>query len=107
MNPKNPYFVLEIASDTTPGEIERAGRKLLGLIEVGSEKAAKYTCSFGTFDRDPTMIREAMAELRDPQKRARHALLASLLSGDANADSAAGLDAPLANAFALAGYPGL
>jgi curved DNA-binding protein CbpA len=107
MNPKNPYFVLEIAADATPGEIERAGRKLLGLIEVGSEKAATYTCAFGTFDRDPTMIREAMSELRDPQKRARHSLLASLLGGAGAAESAAALDAPLANAFALAGYPGL
>jgi hypothetical protein len=106
MNPKNPYFVLEIVADATPGEIERAGRKLLGLIDVGSEKAVKYTCSFGTFDRDATMIREAMAELRDPKKRARHSLLASLLATDA-AESNVALDAPLANAFALAGYPGL
>jgi curved DNA-binding protein CbpA len=107
MNPKNPYFVLEIASNATPGEIERAGRKLLGLVDVGSEKAVKYTCSFGTFDRDATMIREAMAELRDPRKRARHALLASLLSSDGSSEDATELDAPLANAFALAGFPGL
>lgn len=107
MNANNPYFVLEIAADATPGEIERAGRKLLGLIEVGSEKAAHYTCSFGTFDRSPTMIREAMAELRDPKKRARHALLASLLSADVTANSETALDAPLTDAFALAGYSGL
>jgi hypothetical protein len=107
MNPKNPYFVLEIAADATPGEIERAGRKLLGLIDVGSEKVVKYTCSFGTFDRDATMIREAMAELRDPKKRARHSLLASLLATDVDSETDTALDAPLANAFALAGYPGL
>ncbi|MEO7112014.1 MAG: hypothetical protein ABI183_16340 [Polyangiaceae bacterium] len=107
MNPKNPYFVLEIAANATPGEIERAGRKLLALIDVGSEKVVEYTCSFGVFPRDATMIREAMAELRDPRKRTRHSLLASLLSADAGPDSETALDAPLANAFALAGYPGL
>jgi len=107
MNPKNPFFVLEIASNSTPGEVERAGRKLLGLVEVGSEKVAHYTCSFGTFDRDATMIREAMSELRDPHKRARHALLASLLATDPDPDHSPAIDSPLADAFALAGYPGL
>jgi curved DNA-binding protein CbpA len=107
MNPKNPYFVLEIAATATPGEAERAGRKLLGLLEVGSEKTASYKCSFGTFDRDATMIREAMAELRDPKKRARHSLLASLVIADASTPRETELDDPLANAFALAGYPGL
>ncbi|MEO8878159.1 MAG: hypothetical protein ABI461_21380 [Polyangiaceae bacterium] len=108
MNANNPYFILEIAPTATPGEIERAGRKLLGLIEIGSESAVKYTCSFGTFQRDATMIREAMSDLRDPKKRARHALLASLL-GDTAAPSsqAEELDAPLDDAFALAGFPGL
>ncbi len=107
MNPKNPYFVLEIDANATPGEAERAGRKLLGLLEVGSKKTATYTCSFGTFDRDATMIREAMAELRDPKKRARHSLLASLVVAEASAAGETALDDPLANAFALAGYPGL
>ena len=106
MNPENPYFILEIDATAAPGEIERAGRKLLGLLDVGSEKVVKYTCSFGTFDRDATMIREAMSELRDPKKRARHALLASLLGASA-ASSEVDIDAPLADAFALAGYPGL
>jgi curved DNA-binding protein CbpA len=107
VNPKNPFFVLELPSAATPGEIERAGRKLIGLLEVGSEKAAKYTCSFGTFDRDTTAIREAMAELRDPEKRARHAMLASLLAVEEMAASEEAIDAPLPDAFALAGYPGL
>jgi len=106
MNPENPYFILEIDAAATPGEIERAGRKLLALLEVGSENVAQYTCSFGTFHRDATMIREAMSELRDPKKRARQALLASLLGASA-ASSEVDIDAPLADAFALAGYPGL
>lgn len=108
MKSDNPFFVLELDPASSPGEIERTGRKLVGLLEVGSEKAAQYTCFAGTFARDATMVREAMAALRDPKKRARFAATASLFRAVAPATlSADDLDAPLADAFALGGYPGL
>ncbi|HEX7664578.1 MAG TPA: hypothetical protein VF407_08710 [Polyangiaceae bacterium] len=106
MNPKNPFFVLELPPAATPGEIERAGRKLLALLDVGSAAASTYECAFGSFPRDATLIREAMATLRDPKTRAKEALLASLIAppnGVVDPD----LDAPLPEAFALAGFPGL
>ncbi len=106
MNPKNPFFVLEIPSKATPGEIERAGRKLIALLDVGGAAATKYQCAFGAFPRDATMIREAMAVLRDPKQRAKEALLASLIAPPSDA-LAPDLDAPLPDAFALAGFPGL
>ena len=71
MNPRNPFYVLEVAAAASPGEIERQGRKLLALLDVGAAKARSYRCPLGTFARDATMVREAMAALRDPPRRAR------------------------------------
>ena len=108
MKVDNPFFVLELATNASPGEIERAGRKILGLLEVGSEKAATYTCFAGTFPRDATTVREAMAALRDPKRRARSAATAMILGGEPlAADPEDEFDAPLPDAFALAGLLGL
>jgi hypothetical protein len=109
MEPRNPYYVLEVAADASPGEIERQGRKLLGLIEVGSAKASTYRTPFGTFTRDETMVREAMAQLRDPARRAKESFLAGLLALDGGEDESipTHLDAPLADAFLIGGYRGL
>lgn len=106
MNPRNPFFVLDLPPSATPGEIERAGRKLIALLEVGGAAATQYVCAFGTFPRDATMIREAMNVLRDPKQRAKESLLASLIA-PASAAPTPDLDAPLPDAFALAGLPGL
>jgi hypothetical protein len=106
MVPKNPFYILELGHEASPGEIERQGRKLLGLFEVGSKKAATYTCPLGTFERDATMVREAMAALRDPKRRAKEACLVSLLTGD-DASSVRDPDSPLDDAFLAGGYLGL
>lgn len=109
MNPKNAYYVLELAHDASPGEIERQGRKLLGLLELGAAKAATYTCPLGTFRRDGTMVREAMAALRDPKRRVREALLVRVLAREP-ADKPfvdVDVDAPLPDAFRIGGYEGL
>ncbi len=110
MNPKNPYYVLELGADATPAEIEREGKKLLGLLAVGATRALTYTCALGTFPRDETLVRESVAILRDPGERARRGCLARLLvvAPDGRLTTeATPLDAPLPDAFALAGYPGL
>lgn len=107
MRPENPFLVLEIDPGASPGEIERAGRKILGLLEVGSEKAAKYTCFAGTFPRDATLVREAMAALRDPKRRPRFAGTAMILGGPLATETEEELDAPLADAFELADFRGL
>lgn len=110
MNPKSPFYILELPPDASPGDIERQGRKLLGLFEVGAKKAGSYTCPLGTFERDATMVREAMAALRDPRRRAKEACLASLLTPDGTGEDDAGVvepDAPLEDAFLAGGYRGL
>jgi hypothetical protein len=106
MYPRNPFYILEVNPDASPGEIERQGRKLLGLFEVGSKKAGTYTCPLGTFERDQTMVREAMAALRDPKRRAKESCLVALLGGS-DGDSVREPDSPLENAFLAGGYRGL
>jgi hypothetical protein len=110
MNPKSPFYILELSSKATPGEIERQGRKLLGLFEVGAAKAATYVCPLGSFPRDPTMVREAMAALRDPARRKRESVLVALLEtapAAPEAQDVEALDAPLVDAFLAGGYLGL
>jgi hypothetical protein len=111
VNHDNPYFVLELSPSATPGEIERQGRKIIGLIELGAAKGVSYTCALGTFPRDATMVREAIAALHDPKRRAREACLVKLLGAPSDSAAAhvaaeAELDAPLDEAFAIGGYRG-
>ncbi len=107
MHPKSPFYILDLRHDASPGDIERQGRKLLGLFEVGAKKATSYSCPLGTFERDATMVREAMAALRDPRRRAREACLASLLGDDEEHADVHDPDEPLEDAFLAGGYRGL
>jgi hypothetical protein len=110
MNPRNPYYVLELPLDAGPGDVEREGRKLLGLIELGTARGTVYACPLGTFTRDATMVRDAMAALRDPKRMAKERCLAALMYGTAAetddewADE--DVDAPVPDALRIV-YPGL
>jgi hypothetical protein len=105
---KSPYYILELPPDASVADIERQGKKLLGLLEVGAAKAKTYTCPLGTFSRDDTTVREATAFLRDPARRAKEACLMRLLAiDDGQMEVAVEQDAPLPDAFALGGYRGL
>jgi hypothetical protein len=105
MKPKNAFYVLGLPTHASPAEIEREGRKLLGMLELGVAKGKTYTCPLGEFERDATMVREAMALLRDPLARRREATVAGLLEGSTKSlDPEA--DAPLQRAFLLGGYRG-
>jgi hypothetical protein len=112
MTPTNAFYVLGLAADASPADIEREGRKLLGLLELGVAKGSAYTCALGTFRRDATMVREAMATLRDPARRARESALAAILGTAPPADpraetrTSAGPVAPMPEALRLAGYRG-
>jgi hypothetical protein len=66
---KNPFYLLGIAPSASAVEVEREGRKLLGMLELGLASARRYLSPLGERERTPEMVREAMAELRDPQKR--------------------------------------
>jgi len=107
VNRDNPFYILEAPAEATPGEIERQGRKIIALLEVGAEKAAHYSCPLGTFPRDATMVRDAIAALRDPKRRMTEAALVQVLGASAPGAAPSDIDGPFEGAFAAAGYPGL
>jgi hypothetical protein len=72
----NPFYVLELAPDCSRAEVERAGQRLLGMLELDLAGARAYLTPFGRGHRDAAKVREAMAELRDPQRRLFHELWA-------------------------------
>jgi hypothetical protein len=106
VSPKNCFYVLELGPEASLADIERQGRKLLGMLELGIERGASYTCPVGVFGRDATMVREAMARLRDPKSRLREATLARAIAGE-NKPGDDDPDAPLRGAFLIGGFRGL
>ena len=74
----NPFYILGLAPDCTRMEFEREGHKLLSMLELRLSAARTYSTPFGSIERTPELVREAMAELRDPQKRLGHELWARL-----------------------------
>jgi hypothetical protein len=70
----NPFYILELAPDCSRAEVERAGQKLLAMLELDLAGAPTYATPFGVGRRDAAKVREAMAELRDPQRRLFHEL---------------------------------
>ncbi len=75
---QNPFFVLGLSPDAARAEIEREGQKLLGMLELGLSAARRYSSPIGTHERTSEVVREAMAELRDPERRLVHELWARL-----------------------------
>lgn len=65
----NPFFVLELPTNASDIEVERAGRKLLGLLPLGAAKARAYDTPLGPASRDESKVREAMSALHDPGRR--------------------------------------
>jgi hypothetical protein len=65
----NPFLVLELPPDCSPMEIERQGKKLLGMLELDLEASRTYGTPLGRFVRTPEKVRESMAVLRDPARR--------------------------------------
>ena len=74
--PFNPFWVLEVAQRASRTDIERAGQRLLALLEIGNKGAQHYATPFGSAARTADTVRQALAELRDPVKRAVHELWA-------------------------------
>jgi hypothetical protein len=75
---RNPFFVLGLATDAPRIEIERAGQRLLALLEVGSVEAASYSTPLGAEARNSDLVRGALAALRDPNNRILHELWANI-----------------------------
>lgn len=70
----NPFRVLGLQPECSRAEVERAGQKLMAMLELGLAGAERYQTPFGPGRRDPAKVRAAMAELRDPQRRLFHEL---------------------------------
>ena len=75
---ENPFYILGVRPSCTRAEMEREGQKLLGMLELGLPVAKKYKTPLGDAERTPEMVRQAMAELRDPNRRLLHELWAQL-----------------------------
>ena len=102
---RNPFFILGVSTEALPAEIERAGQKLLGLLALGSEGAARYDSPFGPATRDADDVRQALGALRDPKERIVHELWANVASshGEERLDDAA---RPWAEAERALGWTG-
>jgi hypothetical protein len=68
----NPFLVLELPPDVPRGQLERQGAKLLALLAAGVAGSDSYPTPLGLRPRTAEMIRAALAELRDPDRRLRH-----------------------------------
>ena len=67
----NPFYVLGLPPECARAEVEREGQKLLGMLKLGLSAARTYHTPLGHFERTSEKVREAMAELRDPDRRLR------------------------------------
>lgn len=74
----NPFYVLGLRPTCARAEVEREGQKLLGMLELGLAGSDRYRSPLGEHRRGPEHVREAMAELRDPDRRLVHELWATL-----------------------------
>jgi hypothetical protein len=75
---ENPFYVLGVLPDCSRADLERAGQKLLAMLELGMAAAQSYPTPLGPAPRTADSVRQAMAELRDPRRRLLHELWAQL-----------------------------
>lgn len=99
----NPFYVLGLGPDCSRTEVEREGQKLLGMLELGLSAARRYTTPLGTRERTSDKVRQAMAELRDPERRLGHELWARAHEGGGPAASQQGAPA-WSGALAMLGW---
>jgi hypothetical protein len=93
----NPFYVLGLRPEATRVEIERQGAKLLGMLELKLKSAMTYPTPLGPSERTADKVRQAMAELRDPERRLGHELWARLdpaLAAPPDAEPFDAADAP-------------
>ncbi len=69
---ENPFLVLEIPVSAGTAEAERQGQKLLAMLAAGLAEAKRYWTPQGSLARTPELVRTAMSELRDPERRLSH-----------------------------------
>jgi hypothetical protein len=74
----NPFYVLGLRPECGRLDVEREGTKLLGMLELGLKAAATYMTPLGPQARTADKVRQAMAELRSPDRRLLHEFWAIL-----------------------------
>jgi hypothetical protein len=68
----NPFWVLDLPVDASLEAVERKGELLLSMLAAGMAGAASFRTPLGLEERTPEMVREALAELRNPDQRLLH-----------------------------------
>jgi hypothetical protein len=66
---QNPFLVLELPATADGTEVERQGQKLLGMLAAQLSEAETYPTPVGRCARTPELVRAAVAELQDPDRR--------------------------------------
>lgn len=100
----NAFHVLGLPPDAPRAVIEREGQRLIATIELGLAGAREYPSPLGPQPRDADLVRAALAELRDPDRRLLHELWA-VPPGDAEpAPDPAADDGPWHEALAIFGW---
>ncbi len=75
---ENPFYILGLRPDCSRADLEREGQKLLAMLELKLAAAGSYPTPLGPMPRTADLVRQAMAELRDPRRRLVHELWAQL-----------------------------
>jgi hypothetical protein len=68
----NPFLVLELPPDADRAALERQGAKLLAMLAAQMPEARVYPTPLGLERRTAELVRGALGELRDPDKRLVH-----------------------------------
>jgi hypothetical protein len=66
---ENSFLVLGVPPSASAAEVERQGQKLLAMLAAGLREAERYPTPFGEQPRTPELVRAALADLRDPDRR--------------------------------------
>ena len=74
----NAFHVLAVPTTASRQEVERAGQKWLGQLELGLASARQYETPLGPRARTPELVRQALADLREPRQRLLHELWGAL-----------------------------
>lgn len=95
----NPFFVLELPPTATPVQIERQGKKLLGMLDLNLHHSLVFNTPYGPQLRTAERIREAVQLLLDPCRRLPFEVWATTLTGfDPAVDAPASTALPLSQA---------
>jgi hypothetical protein len=69
---ENPFWVLALPADATYVEAERQGAKLQAMLAAAVPGADRYETPAGPRVRTAELVRQSLAEMRDPDRRALH-----------------------------------